>query len=124
MEKFIFCFPVEKKYIILTFYFILAVITINIIINFMQEYYKYNIYELNDYMSVFRFFIRYFIFSLFIIPELIMKKIYSSKRIKNDLKHKYKLKDYAVIGLISLILLINHFSDVFLNIYLWKREKI
>ena len=108
----------EKRYILLNFFYILSMLIIAIIPIIIEKLYDCMIIELDEHMLVFRYFVNYIGFSLFIIPEIIIKYKSSSKSNKTlSLKYKYKLKDIVIFGLFSLIMLINHFSEIFLEIY-------
>ena len=68
-----------------------------------------------------RYIIRNIVYSLFFIPELIIKQKSSLITYNiSDLKYKYKLKNILIIMLISLIMLIEIFLEIFLNIYFFN----
>ena len=107
---------IERKYLLLNIYFLITAFIFEVIKYFFRK--KSNNKELNIYMPVFSNCLVYFEFCLLIIPEFIIKKFCSSKSNKSfNLKNKYKIKDIAIIGLISLITLINQFSEILSNIF-------
>ena len=62
--------------------------------------------------------------SLLIIPELFMNENFSSKEIKSStLKNKSNIKSFIIIGIISLIMLINIFGNIFFELYLLEKTK-
>ena len=125
MGMIISCHGVDKKYILINFYFILIDVSITLIESLIKSLAKEKAIEKDENLLVFQYLIRYAGFSLFIIPEYIVKKNSSLKKTKSrDFKYKYKLKDFVIIGIIALIMLINQFADIFLNIFQWKREEL
>ena len=126
MGMIISCHGIDKKYILINVYLFLINIAIYFIELLIKNLAQEEAIEKDEKLLVFQYLIRYIIFTLFIIPEIIIRN--TSSLIKNkkskELKYKFKLKDYAIILLIALIMLINQFTDIFLNILQWKRLDI